>query len=64
MAKNKEGFSNSIMKIDEIMEEFIQEVNRLIPRITEIVNQQYPESYPANIFKNAAKCKVINENIE
>ena len=63
MAKNKEGFSDSVMKIDEIMEEFIQEVNNLIPKITEIVNQQFPESYPANIFKNAKKCKIINENI-
>lgn len=64
MTKNKEGFNNSIMKIEEIMEGFIQEVNRLIPKITEIVNQQFPESYPANIFKNATKCKVINESIK
>ena len=36
-------------------------IDLLVPKITEIICEQYPESYPATIFKNASKGKEIEK---
>ena len=38
-------------------------VDQLINKITQGIDSLFPESYPANIFKNLTKCKMIEEKL-
>lgn len=62
-AKTIEEFCNSVATfIDD--QSWIDEVDCLIPQIANKINSLYSESYPANIFKNATKCKVIKDQMD
>lgn len=39
-------------------------MDRLINLIKKSIDELYPESYPANVFKNVTKCKAIFERIK
>jgi hypothetical protein len=51
----------------EITEDFEQKIKMwiemIIPEIVAIKNSRYVDSYPANIFKNAGKCKQIKDDL-
>ena len=38
-------------------------IEMIIPEIVAIKNSRYVDSYPANIFKNAGKCKQIKDDL-
>ena len=38
-------------------------IDAFVPQITQIINDLFPESYPANIFKNITKCRTVEERI-
>ena len=54
-----EGFSYRMIPYAEISECAKAQCAKIIPSVIEAMNVTYPESYPANIFKNATKCKEI-----
>ena len=61
--KKDENFFTSIILSDDLQERVISLVDVLIPPITDMINQFYSDSYPANIFKNAKKCKDLYSRI-
>lgn len=56
--KNASSFSSAVMDKSE-MDVIIQFIDEMLPLITQTMDELYPESYPANIFKNVTKCKEI-----
>ena len=56
---NEEDFSRSVIPTDELHRRTKGIVDELISPVTASVNELFAESYPANIFKNATKCKAI-----
>lgn len=57
------GFDTSVLSIDVIGENTQQLVERILPITTDVMNRLFLESYPANIFKNAAKCRAIKDAV-
>ncbi|CAJ1891304.1 AIPR family protein [Aeromonas hydrophila] len=47
----------------EVEEKIAPVVSEIIKEVISQVKENYQDSYPASIFKNLAKCKVIAENI-
>ena len=37
--------------------------DKIISEIITVKNQEYPDSYSANLFKNSTKCKAIKEKL-
>ena len=62
--KAMKGFSNSVLSSEELQRYVKKLVDELIAPITLAMNEMYSESYPANIFKNATKCKAILERMD
>lgn len=57
-------YGNSYINIDEKVEKQINSwLEAYIENIVNVKNEKYPDAYPANIFKNANRCKVINGKI-
>ena len=48
---------------EQIQNQTNEIVEGLINPITRAIEELYPESYPANVFKNVTKCKAIFEKI-
>lgn len=61
--ESEKDFCTSILNINVIQEDTETRVEKLVHDITDIMNQLYPESYPANIFKTTNKCKAIAEEL-
>lgn len=55
------------MKYLEIKQEMIGKIqefnNKLIDEIIFIKNDLYPDAYPANLFKNSARCRAIEDKL-
>ena len=62
MDKGKnENFNMSVIDKDGIRNEVISLVGVLVDQTTQFIDELFPESYPANIFKNSTKCKRLEE---
>lgn len=56
-------FEKSILDIAYIAQEVEIHMDAYFPKAVACMNTLYPESYPANIFKNTTKCKAILEQV-
>lgn len=54
-----ENFNMSVIDKDSIRNGVISLVDVLVDQTTQFIDELFPESYPANIFKNATKCKQL-----
>ena len=54
-----EGFLKGVLANDVLQTTVHSIIDSLIAPVTKVINDLYSESYPANIFKNATKCKAI-----
>lgn len=62
MDKGKnENFNMSVVDKDSIRNGVISLVDVLVDQTTQFIDELFPESYPANIFKNLNKCKQLEE---
>ena len=61
--KNDEGFFTGIIPSDVLQRRVASIIDGSIQSITSVISELYSESYPANIFKNATKCKEIYSKI-
>lgn len=60
----EEAFSRGVINKDDLQSRTQSIVNDLIPLVTHAMNELYADSYPANIFKNATKCKAILDKMK
>lgn len=58
------NFFTGIVFSEELEDRADTIVDALIPKITDVMNTLYADSYPANIFKNVTKCKAIRSQME
>ena len=56
-----ENFNISVIDKDSIQNGVIALVDVLVDQTTQFIDELFPESYPANIFKNSTKCKQLEE---
>lgn len=56
-----ENFNMSVIDKDNIRNSVIDLVNVLVDQTTQFIDELFPESYPANIFKNITKCRQLEE---
>ena len=56
-----ENFNISVIDKDSIQNGVISLVDVLVDQTTQFIDELFPESYPANIFKNSTKCKQREE---
>lgn len=61
--KTAPEFEKSILDIAQISQEVESHMDTYFPKAVACINTLYPESYPANIFKNTTKCKAILEQV-
>lgn len=57
--KHSEGFYSEIISYDCLQKQVSHQFDGLIANITNAVNELFPDSYPANVFKNTTKCRSI-----
>ena len=57
------NFNMSVIDKDSIRNSVISLVDVLVVQITQIMDELFPDSYPANIFKNSTKCKKLEEKV-
>lgn len=62
MQENKQ-FMLAVMEKELIEQEVNSCIENLVLKTTQYMDSLFPESYPANIFKNATKCKRIEAEI-
>lgn len=53
----------SVIDKDSIRNSVISLVDVLVDQTTQFMDELFPESYPANIFKNSTKCKQLEEKL-
>ena len=58
-----ENFNMSVIDKDSIRNSVIPLVDVLVDQTTQFMDELFPESYPANIFKNSTKCKQLEEKL-
>ena len=56
-----ENFNISVIDKDRIQNGVISLVDVLVDQTPQFIDELFPESYPANIFKNSTKCKQLEE---
>lgn len=56
-----ENFNISVIDKDSIRNGVLSLVDILVEQTTQFIDELFPESYPANIFKNSTKCKQLEE---
>lgn len=61
--KKDADFTTSVIPADELHSRTHPIAEQLVTSVTIAMNDLYSDSYPANIFKNATKCKAILERI-
>ena len=61
---NDENFIMSVIDKDNIRNSVISFVDVLVAQITQFIDELFPDSYPANIFKNSTKCKLLEEKVD
>lgn len=58
-----ENFNMSVIDKDCIRNSVISLVYVLVDQTTQFMDELFPESYPANIFKNLTKCKQLEKKL-
>lgn len=58
-----ENFNMSVIDKDCIRNSVISLVDVLVDQTTQFMDELFPESYPANIFKNLTKCNQLEEKL-
>lgn len=53
----------SVIDKDNIRNSVISLLDVFVDRTTQFIDELFPESYPANIFKNSTKCKQLEEKL-
>lgn len=56
-----ENFNISVIDKNSIQNGVISLVDMLVDQTTQFIDELFPESYPANIFKNSTKCKQLED---
>lgn len=56
-------FSTSVIDKNTIKSNITPFVDSYVSQITQDINELYPDSYTANVFKNTAKCKKLADKI-
>ena len=51
----------SVIDKDSIRNNVISLVDMFVDQTTKFIDELFPESYPANIFKNSTKCKQLED---
>jgi len=59
-----EEFTRGVIDNDGLQRRIQAIVDELIPSVTLAMNELYADSYPANIFKNATKCRAILDQMD
>jgi hypothetical protein len=59
--RENENFNVAVIDKDSIRNNVIPLVDMFVGQITQFIDELFPESYPANIFKNSTKCKQLEE---
>ena len=59
--EKNENFNMSVIDKDNIRNSVISLLDAFVDRTTQFIDELFPESYPANIFKNSTKCKQLEE---
>lgn len=59
--EKNENFNMSVIDKDNIRNSVISLLDVFVDRTTQFIDELFPESYPANIFKNSTKCKKLEE---
>lgn len=62
--KKENSFFEKNIYGEQLWKQINEIVDRLINLIKKSIDELYPESYPANVFKNVTKCKAIFERIK
>lgn len=60
---NNEWFNTTVVNKNDIRVLSHPLVDTFVSQVTQIINELFPESYPANIFKNITKCRAVEERI-
>lgn len=56
-----EKFNMSVIDKDNIRNNVTSLIDMFVDQTTQLIDELFPESYPANIFKNLTKCKQLEE---
>lgn len=56
-----ENFNMSVIDKDNIRNSVTPLIDVFVDQTTQLIDELFPESYPANIFKNSTKCKQLEE---
>ena len=56
-----EKFNMSVIDKDNIRNNVTSLIDMFVDQTTQFIDELFPESYPANIFKNLTKCKQLEE---
>lgn len=59
--RKNENFYMSVIDKDSIRNNVISLVDMFVDQTTKFIDELFPESYPANIFKNSTKCKQLED---
>ncbi len=57
--RESENFNMAVIDKDSIRNSVIPLVDIFVDQITQFIDELFPESYPANIFKKSTKCKQL-----
>lgn len=61
--KKTPKFDTAVMDREILLKEVSEIVDEILPKIVMSMDGLYPDSYPANIFKNVKKCKEIEVKV-
>jgi len=61
--KQDPNFQKAIVDKTCLPQQITECVRSFIPQVVDCMNSLYADSYPANIFKNATKCKEIYQKM-
>lgn len=64
VVKMDANFYTTILDCHGMRDKVAPLIDDLESRLAETIERTYPESYPANIFKNVQKCKEIETAIK
>ena len=56
-------FETAVIEKENIREEIKGTVDVLVEKTTQLIDEIFADSYPANIFKNISKCKTLKEKL-
>lgn len=61
--KTNPDYESCVLDSNLVSKQVVQLIKKTFPEIVKYMNDLYADSYPANIFKNAGKCKEIRKRM-